>query len=142
MAFLPSSNRAMKRIALVLLATALLGGCAGRAGSGSNDSGIEGTVVSGPHCPVERADSPCPDQPVEATVVVSATNGDVVAKTKSDRGGRFRVAAEPGTYTLTVEALTGIRFAKPVTVTVRPGAFAHATVLVDTGIRVPEPAPG
>jgi hypothetical protein len=125
----------MKRIAFALVVAVLVGSCTRGGGSGSGDSGIEGTVVAGPQCPVERVDSPCPDQPIEATVAVSTLGGDVVARAKSDRGGRFRVSTQPGAYTLSVEGLTGIRFAKPVSVTVRPGEFAQATVVVDTGIR-------
>jgi hypothetical protein len=133
----------VKRIAFAVLAAAVLMACA-RSGGGTlpPDTGIRGKVVSGPHCPVERADSPCPDQPVEAVVIATSSTGEVAKKARSNPQGEFSMDIPAGTYVLTVEGLTGISFAKPVTVTVRPGAFTQATVVVDTGIRVPQSGSG
>jgi hypothetical protein len=122
----------MKRLLLVVVV--LLAGC-GSNGSGDGDTGIRGVVLAGPQCPVVTEASPCPDLPVQATVVATDANGSVVARADSDARGRFRMPAPPGTYTLTVEGLTGIEFAKPTTVTVSAGRFVSVTVSVDTGIR-------
>jgi hypothetical protein len=112
----------------------VLAGCA--PGTSSGSSGIDGTVLSGPHCPVGRADSPCPDLPVaDATVVASDAAGHEVARATSGSDGRFRLPLPPGTYSLTIEGLVGIQSAKPVQVEVPVRGYARATVLVDTGIR-------
>jgi hypothetical protein len=125
----------MNRSLLLAMAVVMtLAGCAGETASGG--SGIDGLVVSGPHCPVERVDSPCPDLPVaEATVVASDQAGDEAGRATSGSDGRFRLSLEPGPYTLTVEGLKGIQFAKPVAVQVPSGRYVGATLLVDTGIR-------
>lgn len=105
------------------------------AGSGGA-SGIRGVVVAGPQCPVESAQSPCPDAPLTKTEVQVKRSGNVVATATSDETGAFRVALPPGTYS--VEAVTdmgGIGYARPVEVTVTDGAFAQVSVVVDTGIR-------
>jgi hypothetical protein len=129
----------MKRTAIllvVLLAPAVVAAAGCRRGSSSSSGGgIAGTVLAGPQCPVERADSPCPDLPIQATVVVSDPSGHVVTKVDSTAEGRFSVSVDPGTYTLTVEGLAGIQSAKPVEVSVSEGRVARVTVLVDTGIR-------
>ena len=121
----------------VLLAVAVVttvAGCAGQAASGT--SGIDGRVVSGPHCPVERVDSPCPDLPVaDARVVAFDQAGEEAGRTTSGSDGRFRLSLQAGAYTLTVEGLEGIQFAKPVAVQVPRGRHVGVTLLVDTGIR-------
>jgi hypothetical protein len=102
---------------------------------GSTDSGIEGTVLLGPTCPVETIEHPCPDRPLAADVLVSTPSGEHVATVRSGADGRFRVGLAPGTYTLNVGKLRGIQFAKPLIVTVPDGGFVEVTVSVDSGIR-------
>ena len=120
----------------VLAALILFAACSGdQRGERSGDTGISGLVVAGPQCPVERADSPCPDKPVEVTVVASTPGGEVVAKKESGSDGRFSLEVDPGNYVLTVEGLAGIQFSKPVSVTVVEGSFSPVTIVVDTGSR-------
>jgi hypothetical protein len=47
------------------------------------------------------------------------------------------VPLPPGEYVVDAEPTEGrpLPFAKPVTVTVRPGGFTHVTMSFDTGIR-------
>jgi hypothetical protein len=129
----------MRRVLLaVLLLTMVASACAKAtdgAGSGGG-SGIRGVVVAGPQCPVESAQSPCPDAPLAKTEVQVKRSGNVVATATSDETGAFQVTLPPGTYS--VEAVTdmgGIGYARPVDVTVTEGAFAQVSVVVDTGIR-------
>jgi hypothetical protein len=94
-----------------------------------------------PTCPVEMEASPCPPRPVQGTVrVLAASPGNPPVTTfRSERDGRFRVALDPGEYLLLPEiAGTGALSARPVPVTVEPGAFAQVDVFLDTGIRLPE----
>jgi hypothetical protein len=116
----------MKRVALVL-ALLLSAGC--------GSTGVRGVVLAGPQCPVVTEASPCPDLPIEATVVATDTEGHVVARADSDAQGRFRMPLPAGTYMLTAEGLTGIQFAKPTSVSVPSGRFVTVTISVDTGIR-------
>ncbi len=107
-------------------------------------SGVEGIVLVGPTCPVERVDSPCADRP--AAVALAAYAGtagaaQVVGTVTSGADGRFRLSLPPGTYTLQrapCDPRTGnCNFPRiiPQPVTVRAGAYAAVVVHGDTGIR-------
>jgi hypothetical protein len=109
------------------------GGGEGRTGA----SGIRGTVLLGPQCPVVVEGSPCPDTPFDADIQVLDRTGEVVTTVHSGEDGTFEVALDPGTYTLQGVPSEGspFPFAKPVTVTVEPETFTEITVNFDTGIR-------
>jgi hypothetical protein len=103
----------------------------------SPDSGVRGRVLAGPQCPVMKADSPCPDKPLEAEIEVQAPNGDVVARVKSGSDGTFEVTVQPGQYVLVPQPPSemGFPYGKPVHVVVGPHRFTRVTVSFDTGIR-------
>jgi hypothetical protein len=126
--------RRMRAISILLL---FLVACAGRGPSSSGDSGIRGTVLLGPTCPVETLESPCPDRPLADVVVRVLRGGGVVATVRSDDGGHFAVALDPGRYEVqaVVEEGGAGMSAKPVDVLVTNGAFNDVNVLVDSGIR-------
>lgn len=100
-------------------------------------AGIEGLVTIGPVCPVERIDTPCPDKPYQATIVVKDERGGEAARVQSSTDGRFRVELAPGTYTLAPQSpnLGGIPSAREQQVEVRAGAFTTVSVQFDSGIR-------
>lgn len=129
----------MRRILLaVLLVSMVSSACAGTTdGTGAGgDSGIRGVVVAGPQCPVESADSPCPDEPVPNTEIQVKRSGEVVATAISDDEGGFKIALPPGEYSLeTVADMVGMGYAKAIDVTVPDGAFVQVSVVIDTGIR-------
>ncbi len=131
----PSPVKRLAAISFVLVA--LLGACAKGTAGGATDSGIHGIVLLGPTCPVEQANSPCPDKPMQTEVRVLDEQGTEVAKAHSGADGRFTVPLDPGKYTLVavLPAGGGSQSAQPVAVTVIPHAFADAKVLVDSGIR-------
>ena len=92
--------------------------------------------MAGPTCPVERLDSPCPDRPVAATIVVRDASGKEVASVRSGSNGTFEIRLAPGTYVLNGIRSVGLhRVAKPTTVTVLQGRFTAVTITFDTGIR-------
>jgi len=128
---------AMRRTAALSVLFLFLVACAGRASSPSGDSGVRGTVLLGPTCPVETMESPCPDRPLADVQVQVLQGGDVVATVRSDGDGRFTVALEPGDYVLqaVVEQGGPGMSAKPVDVTVTSGTFVEVNVPVDSGIR-------
>jgi len=98
-------------------------------------SGVEGRVTAGPTCPVQRADDPCPDKPVETTLRLLRRDGSVAATGKSGADGTFRIAAAPGSYRLEADWPSRAGGCSAVDVTVEQGRFTHADVSCDTGIR-------
>jgi hypothetical protein len=125
----------VKRIALVLVALAVVACGADGEGSGDGTSGIRGRAVSGPQCPVEMAGSPCPDLPYQGTVIATDVDTGDVSTVETDAEGRFELPLAPGTYEVSIRSESQPPFAKPQTVTVEQGAFAEIVVTVDTGIR-------
>jgi Carboxypeptidase regulatory-like domain len=122
-------------LACVVVPALLLPGCGSANGGAGGAQGVRGTVVLGPMCPVERVESPCPDRPMRATVVVSDTSGRRVASVRSGPDGSFSISLAPGRYVLTASGAGEMRFARPVGVTVRAGTWTRAVVRVDSGIR-------
>jgi len=120
-------------LAVSLAALLLLAGCARSSASGAGDTGIRGVVLSGPSCPVEQAGSPCPDRPL-ATELEVVRGSSVVATVRSGDDGRFRVALEPGVYTIRA-ASGGFPSLRPVQVRVPSAAYANITLTFDSGIR-------
>jgi hypothetical protein len=129
------------RSATITLCTALalvLAGCADeRADVGDAPStGVRGIVTSGPQCPVVVAGSPCPDEPWQGTVRISANEGDVVREVRTDDRGRFEVALGSGSYmVVAVTEPERISTASPQTVSVVDGRWVEVSLVVDTGIR-------
>ena len=117
------------------LARAVAAACGGPRAAPADRGTVEGLVLLGPLCPVQSADSPCPDRPLAAAVEVRTLEGERVATVRSGRDGRFSVALAPGSSVLQATGLEGIQVSKPVEVTVRAGEVVHLTVPVDTGIR-------
>jgi hypothetical protein len=130
-------QRAMRRsLALSVLLLTLVA-CANRVYSPSGDSGVRGTVLLGPTCPVETLESPCPDRPLPDVEVQVLRGEDVVTSVRSDGDGRFTVALDPGDYVLRAVIKPGGpgMSSKPVDVSVANGDFVEVTVPVDSGIR-------
>jgi hypothetical protein len=128
---------AVRRIPALSILLLFLVACAGRGPSSSGESGIRGTVLLGPTCPVETVESPCPDRHLGDVEIQVLQGGDVVATVRSDGDGRFAVALDPGRYEVqaVVEEGGPGMSAKPVDVTVTSGEFADVNVSVDSGIR-------
>jgi hypothetical protein len=109
----------------------------------AGESGIEGIVLAGPTCPVERADSPCPDRPVSLRIGVfpvrSGINTPPQLTFTSGEDGRFRVAVPPGMYVLETacgpQSCTPLPQLKPAAVAVQAGRYTDVTLSADTGIR-------
>jgi hypothetical protein len=102
------------------------------------DSGITGTVLAGPQCPVVDPNNPaCADKPLAATIIVRTPGGLLVTQFTSDDSGQFHVPLFPGTYTLDPQPVSASGFPRgvPQTVTVEAGQFTEVTIEYDTGIR-------
>ena len=126
-----------RRVALAIVCLGLLvSACSSSVHSGSA-SGVEGTVLFGPLCPVERADSPCPPKPISADITVSTPTGTTVTSWTSSANGTYRIGLGAGTYVLTARAPGPGAFgvSKPVDVVVVLGRYTHVDLMVDSGIR-------
>ena len=101
------------------------------------DSGIDGLVTIGPICPVLREDTPCPDEPFLATIVIEDESGNGVTRVDSDESGRFRLNLAPGRYILVPQSPNpgAPPFASEQEVEVRADAFTQVTIAYDSGIR-------
>jgi hypothetical protein len=108
-------------------------------GAGVDDqaeSGVRGVVTAGPQCPVVQQGSPCPDQPWQGAVRATTAGGDVVDEVRSDAGGRFEIALDPGDYVVVAVTDAGrLPMATPLEVMVPHGGWIEVTLVVDTGIR-------
>ncbi len=105
------------------------------AASSVAESGIDGVVTIGPTCPVQRIDSPCPDRPYPADIMVLDSAGRRVASISSGADGRFRVLLPPGSYTLSPQHRSTPPSAREQIVTVVAGSFAAVQIVYDSGIR-------
>lgn len=132
----------MRSLAATALASALLvfAGCGSDDVSDRTPSGVTGRVTLGPTCPVESAETPCPDRPAaNAAVIVSEalpgaarTAGPTVAEGTTDSHGYFRIAVHPGDYIVTARAGMSC---EPVGARVPHNAYVTVALACDTGIR-------
>lgn len=120
-------TRAAAAVALVL-ATA----CASPSVAATR-SGVTGTVLAGPTCPVETPESPCPDRPV-ADAVVKAKGEGTTKTTRTDGSGRFRLRLRPGLYTIKAQS-DSVFGCEPERARVVKRRFTDVTINCDTGIR-------
>ncbi len=103
-------------------------------------TGIVGTVLLGPTCPVERVppDPQCADRPYATKFsLTNASGSGVIEEFSSDASGAFRVDIRPGEYE--IHQATGASMlprcsaATPILVTA--GTYTNVAVSCDTGIR-------
>ena len=97
-------------------------------------TGIDGSVTLGPTCPVERADSPCPDRPYAARITIWR-DGMQVLETRSGDDGRFRALLPPGAYRVVGETEGALPRGSEETVTVVEGRLTPVQIRFDSGIR-------
>jgi hypothetical protein len=124
----------LPRSAIALFtASLLLSGCHHPVPPGT---GIRGVVRLGPTCPVESLASPCPDDPFQGDVQVTASDGSTTT-VSTDAQGRFTINLREGTYVAVAVSAggSGPPTAIPLTVQVRDGSFTRVTLEVDSGIR-------
>ena len=72
--------------------------------------------------------SPRPEPGMAVLVRKGDFSGRVVARTRADASGAFRVGLPPGTYTLTEEGKYAAQ-----TVTVEPGHYVTVTLMILAG---------
>ena len=94
----------------------------------------------GPTCPVQQETAICPDQPLASANLTVTRQGSatVVATTRSDGHGHFRIPLAPGAYILhpanpSDSAVPPSAPARPFLV--HPHGYTELTVKFDSGIR-------
>jgi hypothetical protein len=101
-------------------------------------SGIEGTILISPVCPVER-NPPLPEcapRPYQATITVKTADGArEVTQFTSDKDGHFSVALDPGKYLLAPSNGDPYPRAPSQVVRVEPHKFTPVTINYDSGMR-------
>ncbi len=102
------------------------------------NSGIRGTVMLGPTCPVMRnpPDPNCADKPYKTMVVVFKASDPAhpFIITQSNAEGKFEASVPPGEYTLGAGESNLPRCDHPA-VTVKANGYTSALISCDTGIR-------
>ncbi len=104
----------------------------------SKAQGVGGRATAGPTCPVQRPNDPaCAGRMVEgAHLRVTTAGGKEVATFTTDGSGLFRIALEPGEYTVAASPVEGLMGTPgPSTIEVRQGAETWLDLAYDTGIR-------
>jgi hypothetical protein len=122
---------------IAMLCAVALAGCSSHtASAGRPDSGIRGTVLYGPTCPVQRQGQKCV-RPYQATMTIRALPSHrIVAHATSSAGtGRFSVRLKPGRYVLVPGAKGFPTRSRSQDVTVRRHRFTNVTITYDSGIR-------
>lgn len=121
----------MRPVAVAL--ALVLAACGGAAPA----DGIEGRVLAGPTCPVQRIppDPGCADRPVAIALEVISAGGSVVARAETGADGAFRIAAAPGRYTVRSAAARPLPALRPTPVEVPRTGWVTLELRADTGIR-------
>jgi hypothetical protein len=124
---------------VVSLAIAMLVGACGstsESGGSGPGTGIQGHVTFGPTCPAERADSPCPNQPVRAVVTALKRVGEAVGSVRTDDRGAYFLRLDPGTYLVYARQLgDNAPLSKLERITVGTGQVIKLDLVIDSGIR-------
>jgi len=121
----------------ILFGVLIMAGTLGASPASVCDSGIQGRVILGPLCPVERPGMVC-SRPLSATLRVNRADGAFVATVRSDAQGRFALGVPVGSYTVLPQQLrpnSSLPYGRSVTVKVEAHAFTWIDIYYDTGIR-------
>lgn len=122
-------KRILPLLLLTLAALVVLVGVG--AGSTGSRSGLRGTVLLEPGSPTCKPGTSC-GRPAAHALLRFWRNGQLVAQTRTDSQGRFRIALRPRTYRVT--SMKGATL-NPTRVTVATNGFRRVTIRIDTGIR-------
>ena len=101
-------------------------------------SGIRGTVLLGPTCPVMKdpPDPQCADRPFATDLVIATPDGSRTITTfRSDAAGSFKVALQPGSYIIRGNISHTMPTCDTDTFVVKAGTYTEVAVSCDSGIR-------
>jgi len=105
-------------------------------GAACAQSGVEGYVLLGPTCPVERMppDPRCAPRSYQTTIDIYQSSVQV-ATVSTDANGYFRAFLSPGSYELRARGGQVLPRCVPQSVVVPSTGFVAADISCDTGIR-------
>lgn len=90
----------------------------------------------GPTSPVQRLDSPCPDRPYQAHLVIRDSHGWTAADFTTSEDGTFRVPHSPGAYVVgKAPNANPLPAGGDQSFTVTRSSYTHITIAFDSGIR-------
>jgi|SRR5689334_18820949 len=120
----------------VMLMFVLISGSSGRGlALEQPDSGINGKVIIGPTCPVERPGRVC-ERPYQTTITIRREpKGTLAARVQSSAAGRFRIALSPGTYLLIPRNARPYPRSTSRLATVHSHRYTSVLIHYDSGIR-------
>lgn len=124
----------------VVAAMALaMGACTRSGGRTASYGTLTGRITRGPMSPVSGPGVSVPPAPPVAGVELKIFNkGAVVATTRTDSAGLYRLTLPPGNYRVERGAgFSGAARNLPATVAISPRGQTRLDILVDTGIRAP-----
>jgi hypothetical protein len=99
------------------------------------DSGIAGSVVIGPTCPVERPGRTC-ERPYRTTIAIRRQRTHtLIARVQSSAQGRFRIALAPGMYLVLPQNGRPYPRSSPQVARVHRHRYAQVVISYDSGIR-------
>ena len=135
----------MRRLvpAVVLLLTAACGAYSfpGSSPSHSAETGaISGRVLSVPCSPVMIAGDACAGRPVAGLEIDYSDGSGSVSRTVTDTAGGYAIRLEAGAYAVKMKTYMRL-ISGPLKVDIEPGSNTVANYVLDSGIRVPQPAP-
>lgn len=102
------------------------------------NSGVRGTILLGPTCPVmkEPPDPECADKAYATAVLVYRVGSKLpFVIGNSDANGTFVFSLPPGSYTITAGGDTVLPRCAQVEINVGPSGYTTTTISCDTGIR-------
>jgi hypothetical protein len=102
------------------------------------ESGISGTSLIGPTCPVERIppDPQCAPRVYPALIIVKTADGaKEVTRFNTDKDGKFKINLPAGIYLLSPQSAGVYPRGIPQTVEVKAGIFTLVNINFDSGIR-------
>jgi hypothetical protein len=119
------------KVFLTIMVVALLGTAVGSAGATTSRSGLRGAALLDPGYPVCKVGMPC-TRPAAHALLRFWRNGRLVAHTRADVAGRYRIALPPRAYTVTSSSRTVVT---PARIVVASDRYRRVTFRLDTGIR-------
>ena len=101
------------------------------------NTGVLGTILVGPQCPVMREGEKCPNSPYVGIVdfVVNDPERELIARVRTDKTGVFAASLPAGEYVVIVQADGTFPICPEENVLVTDGEVAAVDITCDSGIR-------
>ena len=108
-------------------------------GNSTIESGVTGTVLLGPRCPVERIPPApnCTDTGYQTAIDVhsGSVSGAIISSVATDAKGIFKISLQPGHFVLLTRGGTHMPRCRPQEVDIKAHQFQTVNLFCDTGIR-------